>query len=49
MVKVSVIMPVYNEEKYIREALESFEKQTLKEKELICIDDGSKDKSIDII
>ncbi len=49
MIKVSVIMPVYNEEKYIKKALESFVKQTLEEKELICIDDGSNDHSVEII
>lgn len=48
-VKVSVIMPVYNAEKYIGEAIESWAKQTLEEKELICIDDGSTDNSAKVI
>lgn len=48
-VKVSVIIPVYNMERYIPEALESIEKQTLKELEIVCIDDGSSDNSYRII
>lgn len=47
--KVSVIMPVYNEEKYLEESIGSWLSQTLKEKELICIDDGSTDQSREII
>ena len=42
-------MPVFNEEEYLREALDSWTKQTLIEKELICIDDGSTDDSVNII
>lgn len=48
-VKVSVIIPVYNEEKNIAECLESVIKQTLKEIEIICVDDGSNDNSVQII
>lgn len=44
-VKVSVIMPVYNSEKYLREALDSILGQSLKEIEVICVDDGSTDNS----
>lgn len=47
--KVSVIIPVYNAERYLRECLDSVTNQTLKEIEIICVDDGSTDKSIDII
>ncbi|MCD8120732.1 MAG: glycosyltransferase [Clostridiales bacterium] len=47
--KVSVIMPVYNVESYICEALESVIHQTLTDIEIICVDDGSSDKSVDII
>lgn len=43
MIKVSVIIPVYNEEKDIRACLESLRKQSLKEKEVIVVDDGSTD------
>ena len=45
MVKVSVIIPVYNVEKYLRECLDSILGQTLKEMEVVCVDDGSTDGS----
>ena len=48
-VKVSVIIPVYNVEPYLRECVESILNQTLKEIELICVDDGSTDGSLDIL
>lgn len=48
-VKVSVIIPVYNCEKYIEECIESLINQTLKECEFIFVNDGSKDKSEEII
>ena len=49
MVKISVIIPVYNTEKFIRDCLESILSQTLKEIEIICIDDGSTDQSYAIL
>ena len=49
MVKVSVIVPVYNAQKYIRKCVSSITSQTLKEIEIILIDDGSTDKSGEII
>ena len=47
--KISVIIPVYNAEKYIRETLDSIIKQSYKNLEIILIDNGSKDRSPDII
>ena len=46
--KVSIIMPVYNKEKYVGRAIESVLKQTFSDWELIIIDDGSNDHSLDI-
>ena len=46
---LSVIMPVYNHELYVGEAIESVLNQHYKDIELIIIDDGSKDKSFDIV
>ena len=47
--KVSIIVPVYNGEKVLKRCIESILKQTYTNFELIIINDGSKDKSIDII
>jgi glycosyltransferase involved in cell wall biosynthesis len=44
-IKVSVIIPVYNAEHHLRQALDSLCAQTLKDAEFICIDDGSSDGS----
>lgn len=49
MYKISVIIPVYNVEDYIEETIESLLGQTLKDFEVIFIDDGSTDKSVDKI
>ena len=43
--KVSVIIPVYNTEKYIRFCLDSVVNQTMKDIEIICVDDASEDNS----
>lgn len=48
-IKVSIIMPVYNVEKYLRQALDSCLEQSIEEKEIICIDDGSTDGSLSIL
>ncbi len=47
--KISVIMSVYNGEKYLKEAIESILRQTFSDFEFIIIDDGSTDKSLNII
>ena len=48
-VKVSVLVPVYNVEEFLPECLDSLVGQTLKDIEIICINDGSRDGSLDII
>lgn len=48
-VKVSVIIPVYNTEKYVREAVESIMHQTIQELEIIIINDGSTDNSLELV
>ena len=49
MPKVSVLVPVYNVENYLRECLDSLISQTLNDIEIICINDGSTDSSPEII
>lgn len=49
MVKVSIIMPVYNVEMYLEECLDSVVHQTLKDIEIICVNDGSTDNSLKIL
>lgn len=49
MYKVSVVVPVYNAELYIERCLQSLMKQTLDKVQLIIIDDGSTDRSLEII
>ena len=46
---VSVIIPVYNVEKYLRECLDSVVNQTLRDIEIICVNDGSTDSSLKIL
>ncbi len=48
-IKVSVIIPVYNTERYLKECLDSVFSQTLKEIEVIAVDDGSTDNSLKIL
>lgn len=45
---ITIIMPVYNGEKYLEEAIDSLTNQTLKDIQIIIVDDGSKDKSVEI-
>ena len=49
MVKVSVIIPVYNVENYLDQCLTSIVNQTLKEIEIICVNDSSTDGSLEIL
>lgn len=49
MIKISVILPVFNEEKYIGKAVESVLNQSLEEFELIVVNDGSTDDTLKII
>ncbi len=49
MVKVSITVPVYNVEKYLEKCLDSLIGQTLKDIEIICINDGSTDNSLSIL
>lgn len=49
MAKISIIIPVYNSEKYIRRCLNSILNQTFHDFEIILIDDNSKDNSLKII
>lgn len=46
---VSVVIPVYNAERYINECIDSLLEQTLKDIEIICVDDGSKDNSLELL
>ena len=48
-IKVSIIIPVFNVEEYIEECLDSVINQTFKDIEIICINDGSYDSSLDIL
>ena len=48
-VKLSIIIPVYNVEPYLNKCIDSVVKQTLKDIEILCIDDGSTDNSLSIL
>ena len=47
--EISIIMPVYNSEKFLRQALQSAAEQTFKDIEVLCVDNASKDGSPEII
>lgn len=49
MIKVSVIIPVYNAQEYLEQCLQSVQRQTMKELEILCINDGSTDDSLRIL
>ena len=47
--KVSIVIPIYNSEQFLQESLESVLNQTYKDVEIIAINDGSSDNSLDIL
>ena len=47
--KVSIIVPIYKTEKYLKRTLDSLTNQTLDEVEIICVNDGSPDNSLQIL
>ena len=49
MYSVSVIIPIFNGEKYLNKCLDSVCKQTLSNIEIICINDGSTDNTLSIL
>lgn len=49
MAKISIIIPVYNCEQSIEPSIRSIQKQTIKELEIICVNDGSTDRSAEVI
>ena len=49
MIKISVIIPIYNMEEYLPQCLDSIVSQTLREIEILCIDDGSTDGSEEVL
>ena len=49
MLKISVIIPVYNTEKYLTQCLDSVINQTYKNLEIICVDDCSTDNSREVL
>lgn len=46
---ISIVVPVYNAESYLRQCLDSLESQTYSDIEIICVNDGSTDGSLDIL
>lgn len=49
MAKISVVVPVYNVEKYLKECIDSIINQTLEDIEIICVNDSSTDSSLEIL
>ena len=49
MTKLSIIVPVYNVERYLPVCLDSIRNQTFRDIEIICVDDGSTDRSSNIL
>ena len=49
MTKISAILPVYNVEQYIKDSLDSIINQTMDDIEIICVNDGSLDNSLQVL
>ena len=49
MAQITIILPVYNVEKYLRQCLDSIVNQTFKDFECLCINDGSTDNSLSVL
>ena len=49
MAKISVIVPIYNDDRYLQECLDSIINQTFEDIEIICVNDGSTDESLNIL
>ena len=49
MCKISVVVPVYNSERFLRSTLDSLLAQTLSDIEIVCVNDGSSDSSLQIL
>lgn len=49
MVKVSIVVPIYNTENYVERCLDSLLKQTLTDIEIICVNDASTDASLTVV
>ena len=49
MVKISIIMPIYNGAQFLNKTINSINNQTLKDVEIICVDDGSTDDSLNVL
>lgn len=47
--KISIFLPIFNKSKYLRRSIYSIQKQTLKDIEIIAVNDGSKDNTLDIL
>lgn len=49
MTGISIVMPAYNVSKYLYDSIESIKKQTFKDVEIVCVDDGSTDDTLEIL